>query len=205
MSTEMSPGAVPAPAAPSRTVWLIAGVLGAASIAAGAGMLARKGLPEPAGQPVPPAQEAAAVPAKPIDKPVEKAATAHKANPAPAAPKVAAAPVCHDCGVVESVRAVTKKGEGSGVGAVAGGVVGAALGNQVGKGNGRTAMTVLGAIGGGVAGNEIEKRTKSTTVQQVTIRMDDGSVRTLEQSTAPAVGARVQVEGGKLRAIPSQG
>lgn len=204
MSTELSPGAVSAPAAPSRTVWLIAGVLGAASIAAGAGMLARKGLPEPAGQPVPPAQEAAAVPAKPVEKPVEKAA-AHKANPAPAAPKVAAAPVCHDCGVVESVRAVTKKGEGSGVGAVAGGVVGAALGNQVGKGNGRTAMTVLGAIGGGVAGNEIEKRTKSTTVQQVTIRMDDGSVRTIEQSSAPAVGARVQIEGGKLRALASQG
>lgn len=202
MSTELSPGAVSAPAAPSRTVWLIAGVLGAASIAAGAGMLARKGLPEPAGQPVP-AQEAAAPESKPVDKPVAKAAA--KPTPAPAAPKVAAAPVCHDCGVVESVRAVTKKGEGSGVGAVAGGVVGAALGNQVGGGNGRKAMTVLGAIGGGVAGNEIEKRAKSTTVQQVTIRMDDGSVRTVEQSSAPAVGARVQIEGGKLRALASQG
>jgi outer membrane lipoprotein SlyB len=201
MSTELSPGAVASPAAPSRTVWLIAGVLGAASLAAGAGMLVRKGLPEPAGQPVPAAQEAAAVPAKPIDKPVAKAT--HKAEPAPA--KVAAAPVCNDCGVVESVRAVTKKGEGSGVGAVAGGVIGAALGNQVGGGNGRKAMTVLGAVGGGVAGHEIEKRAKSTTVQQVTIRMDDGSVRTIEQSSAPAVGARVQVEGSKLRAIGGQG
>ena len=201
MSTELSPGAVAAPAAPSRTVWLIAGVLGAASIAAGAGMLARKGLPEPAAQSVP-AQEAAAPEAKPVDKPVVKAAP--KANPAPA-PKVAAAPVCHDCGVIESVRAVTKKGEGSGVGAVAGGVIGAALGNQVGGGNGRKAMTVIGAVGGGVAGNEIEKRAKSTTVHQVTIRMDDGSVRTLEQASAPAVGARVQVEGGKLRALGGQG
>ena len=201
MSTELSPGAVAAPAAPSRTVWLIAGVLGAASIAAGAGMLARKGLPEPAGQPVP-AQEAAAPEAKPVEKPVAKVAP--KASPAPA-PKVAAAPVCHDCGVVESVRALTKKGEGSGVGAVAGGVIGAALGNQVGGGNGRKAMTVIGAVGGGLAGHEIEKQTKSTTVQQVTIRMDDGSVRTLEQASAPAVGARVQVEGGKLRALGGQG
>lgn len=201
MSTELSPGAVAAPAAPSRTVWLIAGVLGAASIAAGAGMLARKGLPEPAGQPVP-AQEAAAPEAKPVEKPVAKVSP--KASPAPA-PKVAAAPVCHDCGVIESVRAVTKKGEGSGVGAVAGGVIGAALGNQVGGGNGRKAMTVIGAVGGGVAGNEIEKRAKSTTVHQVTIRMDDGSVRTLEQASAPAVGARVQVEGGKLRALGGQG
>lgn len=201
MSTELSPGAVAAPAAPSRTVWLIAGVLGAASIAAGAGMLARKGLPEPASQPVP-AQEAAAPEAKPVEKPVARVAP--KANPAPA-PKVAAAPVCQSCGVVESVRAVTKKGEGSGVGAVAGGVIGAALGNQVGGGNGRKAMTVLGAVGGGLAGHEIEKQTKSTTVQQVTIRMDDGSVRTLEQTSAPAVGARVQVEGSKLRALGGQG
>lgn len=201
MSTQLSPGAVATPAAPSRTVWLIAGVLGAASIAAGAGMLARKGLPEPAGQPVP-AQEAAAPEAKPVEKPVAKVSP--KASPAPA-PKVAAAPVCHDCGVIESVRAVTKKGEGSGVGAVAGGVIGAALGNQVGGGNGRKAMTVIGAVGGGVAGHEIEKRAKSTTVHQVTIRMDDGSVRTLEQASAPAVGARVQVEGGKLRALGGQG
>ncbi|WP_341893473.1 glycine zipper 2TM domain-containing protein [Variovorax sp. YR752] len=201
MSTELSPGAVAAPAAPSRTVWLIAGVLGAASIAAGAGMLARKGLPEPASQPVP-AQEAAAPEAKPVEKPVARVAT--KANPAPA-PKVAAAPVCQSCGVVESVRSVTKKGEGSGVGAVAGGVIGAALGNQVGGGNGRKAMTVIGAVGGGVAGHEIEKRAKSTTVQQVTIRMDDGSVRTVEQTSAPAVGARVQVEGSRLRALGGQG
>ena len=56
-----------------------------------------------------------------------------------------------------------------------------------------------------MAGHEIEKRAKSTTVQQVTIRMDDGSVRTLEQSSAPAIGARVQVEGGKLRVLAVTG
>ena len=48
-----SPGAVAARRRPSRTVWLIAGVLGAASLAAGAGMLVRNGLPAPAGQAVP--------------------------------------------------------------------------------------------------------------------------------------------------------
>lgn len=201
MSTEPSPGAVATPAAPSRTVWLIAGVLGAASLAAGAGMLVRQGIPEPAGQPVP-AQEAAAPEARPVERPVAKAAP--KASPAPA-PKVAAAPVCRDCGVIESVRAVTKKGEGSGVGAVAGGVIGAALGNQVGGGNGRKAMTVLGAVGGGVAGHEIEKRAKSTTVHQVTVRMDDGSARTIEQATAPRTGERVQVEGNRLRPLPARG
>ncbi len=187
-----SPGAVTdSSGTPSRTVWLIAGILGAASLAAGAGMLARNGLPAPAGQAVP-AKEANAVPASP-------AAEKH-------APKqlAAAAPVCHDCGVIESVQAVTRKGEASGAGAVAGGVLGAVVGNQIGKGNGRTAMTVLGAVGGGVAGNEIEKRSKSTTVHVVKVRMDDGSLRTVEQSASARIGDRVVVEGNKLRPMQGQ-
>lgn len=189
MSVETSPGAVPTGNPPSRTVWLIAGVLGAASLAAGAGMLMRNGIPAPSTQPVPATQAAA-----PVAKPVHKLA---------AAPKPAAAPVCRDCGVVESVRTITKKGEASGVGAVAGGVLGAAVGNQMGKGNGRTAMTVLGAVGGGVAGNEVEKRTKSTTVHEVRVRMDDGSVRTIEQAGSAQAGERVLIEGNKLRPLPS--
>lgn len=110
------------------------------------------------------------------------------------------AAVCAHCGVVEGVREVSVKGEGTGLGAVAGGVVGAAVGNRVGRGNGRTVMTVLGAVGGGLAGNEIEKRTRAQTVYDVRVRMDDGSVRTLQQKTAPAPGARVVVEGSTLRA-----
>ncbi len=193
-NTEASPGAVQQGGTPSRTVWLIAGILGAASLAAGAGMLARSGLPAPAGQPVP-AKEAAAPAGKAADsKPVQKLAQA---------PQAAPAAVCHDCGVVESVQAVTRKGEASGVGAVAGGVLGAVVGNQVGKGNGRKAMTVLGAVGGGVAGNEIEKRSKSTTVHVVKVRMDDGSLRTVEQAAAARTGERVIVEGGKMRPLPA--
>ena len=131
-------------------------------------------------------------------------------RPVAANHKLAAAPqaaaVCHDCGVIESVQAVTRKGEASGVGAVAGGVLGAVVGNQMGRGNGRKAMTVLGAVGGGVAGNEIEKRQKSTTSHEVTVRMDDGTVRTIEQATAPRTGERVTVEGNKLRPLSgSQG
>jgi outer membrane lipoprotein SlyB len=109
------------------------------------------------------------------------------------------AAVCADCGIVESVVPVTRKGEGSGVGAVAGGVLGAVVGNQVGGGNGRKAMTVLGAIGGGLAGHEIEKRTKAETVYEVKVRMEDGSVRTITQSTQPAAGSRVIVEGDTIR------
>ncbi|WP_036139753.1 glycine zipper 2TM domain-containing protein [Luteibacter sp. 9135] len=42
---------------------------------------------------------------------------------------------------------------GTGVGAVAGGL----LGNQVGGGKGKTLATVAGAVGGGYAGNQIQK------------------------------------------------
>ncbi|MFM2067165.1 MAG: hypothetical protein RLZZ584_2074 [Pseudomonadota bacterium] len=115
------------------------------------------------------------------------------------------APVCHDCGTVESVQAVTHKGEGSGLGAVAGGVVGGALGSQVGKGDGRTAMTVLGAIGGGLAGNEVEKRVKATTTYRVTVKMEDGSVQVVEQAQAATVGQRVRVDGRKLHPLTQQG
>ncbi|MGE5452952.1 MAG: glycine zipper 2TM domain-containing protein [Acidobacteriota bacterium] len=111
------------------------------------------------------------------------------------------APVCEVCGTVDSVRAEQVQGEGSGVGAVAGGVLGGVVGNQMGKGSGKTAMTILGAIGGGVAGNEIEKRQKAETVYDVTVRMDNGSVRTFKQKTAPAVGSRVEVDGHVLRSL----
>lgn len=125
------------------------------------------------------------------------AETAQGAQPGQAQP----APVCDYCGTVDSVRAVQQQGEGSGVGAVAGGVLGGVVGNQMGKGSGKTAMTILGAIGGGVAGNEIEKRQKAETVYDVTVRMDDGSVRTFKQKTAPATGSRVEVDGQTLRAL----
>jgi outer membrane lipoprotein SlyB len=116
-----------------------------------------------------------------------------------AAPAQRVASVCSTCGKVESVAAVKQKGEGTGIGVVGGAVVGGLLGSQVGGGNGKNVATVLGAVGGGVAGNEVEKRARATTVYQVRVRMDDGSVRTVTQSSAPAVGQKVTVEGSTLR------
>jgi outer membrane lipoprotein SlyB len=110
--------------------------------------------------------------------------------------------VCTDCGVVEGVRAVQQKGKGTGLGAVAGGVLGGVVGHQMGGGKGKTALTVLGAIGGGLAGNEVEKRARATTVYEVRVRMDDGSVRTLQLAKAPTPGEHVIVEGNSLRPAP---
>ena len=109
------------------------------------------------------------------------------------------ATACSTCGVVESVKAVQLQGQGSGVGVVAGGVVGGLLGHQFGGGKGKTAMTVLGAVGGGVAGNEIEKRARSETVYDITVRMDDGSTRLFRRSEAFAVGSPVMLEGRTFR------
>ena len=62
------------------------------------------------------------------------------------------ASICGGCGVVSNTRTETRKGEASGIGAVGGAVVGGVVGNQFGGGNGKKALTVLGAVGGGVAG-----------------------------------------------------
>jgi outer membrane lipoprotein SlyB len=115
-------------------------------------------------------------------------------------PQLASA--CTNCGVVEAVRTYQKQGEGTGLGAVAGGVTGAVVGSQFGKGNGRTAMGVLGAVGGAYAGNAIEKNVRSSTGYRVTVRMDDGTSRTVYQSHPPAfgVGEKVRVLNGQLAA-----
>jgi len=95
-------------------------------------------------------------------------------------------PLCHDCGVIESVREVEKKGQGSGLGAVAGGVLGGVLGHQTGGGRGKDVMTVLGAVGGAVAGHQVEKNVKSTKSYEIMIRFDDGSSRLITQDNPPA-------------------
>jgi outer membrane lipoprotein SlyB len=159
-------------------VWIAAGALALCGVAGASYLVGRS-----ATQPDAKIEAAASAPAE---------ATAAARSPAP---------VCADCGVVESVQAVQRKGEGSGVGAVAGGVIGGALGHQVGDGQGRTAMTVLGAIGGGFAGNEVEKRARATTVYRVRVRTDNGTLRTLDQASAPAVGQRVRIEGHKLQLL----
>lgn len=144
-------------------------------------------------------------PAKKVVKPTPRPTPSPAPSVAGAAPAaspypVAAAQICNNCGAVESVTPIqrTTKPDGPGVGAVAGGVAGAVLGNQVGRGNGKTVATILGAIGGGFAGNAIEKNVRKETVYQVSVRMDDGSRRTIEVAQPPAVGTKVTVDGSSI-------
>jgi len=125
------------------------------------------------------------------------------AMPAPATNRprvVSSGAVCRDCGVIESIRAVESKGAGSPLGTIGGAVVGGVLVNQVGRGGGRTAATVVGAGAGAYAGHEIERNMTKSVRYQVRVRMSDGSYRTYTESAPPtyAVGQRVRVTGQGL-------
>jgi outer membrane lipoprotein SlyB len=122
----------------------------------------------------------------------------------PAAPQIAARDsTCAACGTVESIHAVELKGNASGLGAVAGGVTGAVVDNQMGRGHGNTAMTLLGAAGGALAGNTIEKHVNKRYSYRVKVRMDDGTYRAVSQIGAPAfdAGDRVRIANGALLAL----
>jgi outer membrane lipoprotein SlyB len=116
-------------------------------------------------------------------------------------PEPEAKQACGNCGVVESVRAVEHRPQGSGVGAAGGAILGGLLGNQVGSGHGRQIATVAGAVGGAVAGNQIEGNMKTTHTWDVSVRMDNGTRRTFHQSSEPSwrSGDAVRVVKGQLR------
>lgn len=240
------------PATPSRTPWILVGILGLSTLAMGAVLLqshlARQdavvaaaalpqvqlpvapvvtGAPEPIATEYKPNPSPALVKQAPaaakkiaVVKPAAAVSTSH-ASPAGAAAQATSAPekwevatpvtvappagvpapkpVCLNCGTVESVHVVEHEAKPSGVGAVAGAVLGGLVGNQFGGGDGKNVATVLGALGGGWAGNTVEKRMKKEVSYQVHVRMDDGSLRTFEQTSALAVGAKVTVHGDTLR------
>jgi len=128
------------------------------------------------------------------------------ANPAPPSPQALPAPAppaageCYSCGRVEYVQTVETLGKPTGVGAVAGGVGGALIGNQLGHRDSRGPLTILGAVGGAFAGNAIEKHVRKQVSYRVHVRMDDGTPRTFSAASpnAYSAGERVRVENGGL-------
>ena len=195
----------PAPAAPTTVVGMTAPAVPSATAVATPSTPAPTGVATPAmpsTASAPPTKSAPTGQAKPSVRHVKPATSPETVVQTPWNPPggTTSAALCTTCGVVESVNAVQQKGEATGLGAVAGGVLGGVAGHQVGGGHGKTAMTVLGAIGGGLAGNEVEKRVHSETVFDVRVRMEDGSTRVVRQSQSIAIGTRVVVDGTTLRA-----
>jgi outer membrane lipoprotein SlyB len=144
------------------------------------------------------AAQQAAVQGPPVRMRVMPVVSSHaRTEPAHRAPAL----VCQNCGVVESVRQLTAPGDGSGLGMAGGAVVGGLLGNQVGGGHGKQAMALAGAIGGAFAGNQIEKRVRATQSYETTVRMTNGSSRTIAQTAQPEWhdGDHVKIVDGAVR------
>jgi outer membrane lipoprotein SlyB len=132
--------------------------------------------------------------------PAAPGATATGAMPAPAREAI----VISTRGTITQIEAVLTQGETSGAGAVVGGLVGAAVGNQIGAGDGKKAATVVGIVGGAVVGHQVEKdRARDITGYRITVRLDDGSVKIFQQAQAGelTIGDRVNVDGGVVRRV----
>ena len=117
-------------------------------------------------------------------------------SPAKEHPSTARAAIDPSMGVVLAINRVEVASPNSGIGAVVGGVVGGVAGHQVGGGHGKDAMTVLGAVGGAVAGNAIEKHERRVYRYDVQVRSEDGTTRTLHYSSPPSfvVGERISLK-----------
>jgi len=130
---------------------------------------------------------------------------------------------------VESVRSVKIAGGQSQVGPIAGGAVGGIAGSEVGHGKGSAIGAVLGAVGGGVAGavlgrnigdhnrlvtvlgaaggallgNQIEKQARATKHWELTVNFDDGTTQTLSSEAQPFwhQGDRVRLYEGRLQPV----
>ena len=104
-------------------------------------------------------------------------------------------------GEVQAIEPIRERPPGTGKGAVIGGVLGGVVGNQFGHGTGRAAMTVLGAAGGAVAGNNVERNMNKRIVgYRVSVRLDNGQVRSFTEPRLDGlrVGERVRIAGKHL-------
>ena len=96
---------------------------------------------------------------------------------------------------IESIRQVVEhKNKPTGLGMIAGGLIGGGLGSLIGGGSGRTAATILGAVGGGYVGHNLEK-SETQVVYEISVKYDNGTWGTVRQSSSPPfrIGDRVLV------------
>jgi outer membrane lipoprotein SlyB len=84
--------------------------------------------------------------------------------------------------------------------------VGGVAGSGVGHGRGSTIAGVLGAVGGGVAGQALEEGTTRKSGVEITVRLDNGELRAIvqEETDKFVAGQRVRLltTGGVTRVSP---
>ena len=97
-------------------------------------------------------------------------------------------------GTVDSIIQDTVQNVNTTAGTIGGALIGGGLGSLIGGGTGQTVATVVGAVGGGFAGNQLAQRSQ-TFVWRIGVRYDDGTIATVQQTSAPglSIGDRVQV------------
>jgi len=152
-----------------------------------------------------PTPQPSGYPATAPSQPVPPATTDDLARPEPAPVSTRNARVAQRAavpstalGTIDRIEPITQRPPGNGTGAVIGGVAGAVIGNQFGHGLGRAAMTGLGAAGGAVAGNNVERNVRKTVVgYRIHVRLDDGSTRTFERSHVGDLHAGDRVRVGR--------
>lgn len=111
-------------------------------------------------------------------------------------------------GTIEQITSVgLLSSHHQGVEAVVGGLAGLGIGSLIGGGTGRDVALVLGAVGGAVAGNEIQKKhDRFVQGQRIITRTGRGVLVAVTQPVgAPLrVGQRVYVEGNgdAVRVVP---
>ena len=102
-------------------------------------------------------------------------------------------------GVITRIEPVSLEGDHQlGLGAVLGAAAGGIIGHQFGGGSGRDVATVIGAVGGGLAGNTIQNRyVDRRPGQHIFVRLDNGVTIAVTEPADPAlrVGDRVRVQG----------
>ncbi len=116
-------------------------------------------------------------------------------------------------GVIVSMRKVAVEGgdslEDHKVGGLMGAVAGGVLGNAIGAGRGRTIATAAGALAGAAAGAYAEKQLKAQEGFEYTVKLDNGSMKTVVQGTDVVLypGQRVLLiddSRGRSRVVAAQ-
>jgi outer membrane lipoprotein SlyB len=103
-------------------------------------------------------------------------------------------PGCDYCGTVRRITRVAR-GTPDNTGAiVVGALVGGALGNTVGSGDGRRAATVVGAVAGGAVANNMTRDQRRYDLYRIDVQFDNGDIYSFDQDDAAGMQAGSFVE-----------
>ena len=128
----------------------------------------------------------------------QPAVTSNSLNP----PPPVTSHLCETCGVVANIRQVEvndSRDNNNLVGTIGGAAAGGLLGSTIGHGKGRSAATLLGALGGGYAGNRVENNIHRRVAYVVSIRFENGHYENFTYQRVPfSIGQHVRKEHGAL-------